>query len=170
MEIRTCLSCYQPFELLINQMQYPVPKEVEDYRCPYCNHEHRESVRGTFKTKAIPVFATGVAILEVEETGEAIEIKSGQLRWETEEILGTKGILEEVIHTAVFERKNPKGEDIRVTWSISLSSPDDLASDGEVEAEPPELACCNVVDDFDRFYVTQYQELFDEPIYEDERP
>jgi len=53
MQIETCEGCGKKFELITQHMGYPVPKEVEDYGCPYCNHNHSKSVRGTFDTKPL---------------------------------------------------------------------------------------------------------------------
>ena len=54
MDIDTCEGCGKKFELITQHMSYPVCKEVEDYHCPSCHHDHSKSVRGTFGTKPLP--------------------------------------------------------------------------------------------------------------------
>jgi len=53
MDIETCEGCGKKFELITHHMGN-VGKESEDYRCPYCRHNHSKSVRGTFDTKPLP--------------------------------------------------------------------------------------------------------------------
>ncbi len=54
-QITTCTNCQKQFNLIRNEMSWPVGTEVETYNCPYCNHKYRESIRGTLESKKLEV-------------------------------------------------------------------------------------------------------------------
>jgi hypothetical protein len=111
-------------------------------------HQEFDLSRNEYK----PVACTGVAKIEVSETGEILEISPDKLEWETEPG-DERSMGAELIHYATFEGDSENGYGVKVTWQINEYPV------GQVEnAQVLEIDGGERLKDFDSFSVRTYDD------------